>query len=82
MAMRWTSVYWETKDGDFLELSDMTETHIRNCIAKIERSIKDGNPWRENALPYLKAELRDRERLTGDGLLVTEYDGHHDWDQE
>lgn len=59
--MRWTTVYWETKDGTLMELSEMTDSHINNCIAKIEKSIKAGKPWRAGALPYLRAELRDRE---------------------
>lgn len=46
--MRWTTVYWETKDGTLMELSEMTDSHINNCIAKIEKSIKSGKPWRAN----------------------------------
>ena len=59
--MRWTTVYWETKDGILIELSEMTDSHINNWIAMIEKSIKAGKPWRAGALPYLKQELRDRE---------------------
>ena len=59
--MRTTTVYWETKDGHLMELSEMTDPHIRNCIAMIEKSIKAETPWRVEALPYLRAELRDRE---------------------
>lgn len=58
-----TKVFWETKDGQLLLLSQMSTTHIQNCIAKIERSIKAGKPWREKALPYLKAELSERYKL-------------------
>lgn len=61
--MFFTKVYWQTKDGQLLLLSQMSATHIRNCIAKIERSIKAGKPWREKALPYLKAELSERYKL-------------------
>lgn len=56
-------VFWETKDGQLLELCQMSTTHIRNCIAKIEKSIKAGKPWREKALPYLKKELSERYKL-------------------
>lgn len=59
--MRWTTVYWETRDGALMELSEMTDSHIKNCIAKIEKSIKARKPWRAGALPYLKQELRDRD---------------------
>lgn len=61
--MRFTTVYWETKDGQLLELSKISTTHIRNCIAKIEKSIEASKPWREKALLYLKAELQDRNRI-------------------
>lgn len=61
--MRFTAVYWETKDGHLMALSEMTDSHIHNCIAMIERSIKAGTPWRVEALPYLRMELRDRWRL-------------------
>ena len=61
--MRFTTVYWETKDGRLMSLSEMTDYHIYNCIAMIEKSIEAGTPWREEALPYLRAELRDREHL-------------------
>lgn len=60
--MRWTTVYWETKNGTLMELSEMTDSHIKNCVALIEKSIKAGSPWRQEALSYLKAELIDRNR--------------------
>ena len=63
MKTRCTVVLWETKDGRLMSLSEMTETHIMNCIAKIERSIRAGRPWRAEALPYLRMELSDRNRL-------------------
>ena len=59
-----TKVFWETKDGQILELCQMSTSHIRNCIAKIERSIKAGKPWREKALPYLKEELKERQEIS------------------
>lgn len=61
--MRFTRVYWETKDGRLLELCQMSTTHILNCIAKIERSVLANKPWRVKALPYLKEELKDRRRI-------------------
>ena len=75
--MRFTTVYWETKDGHLMGLSEMTDSHISNCIAMIERSIKAGTPWREKALPYLRAELRDREFLANidcDDIINGQYD--------
>ena len=56
-------VYWQTKDGQLIEIGLMSTTHIQNCIAKIEKSIKAGKPWREKALPYLKEELSERYKL-------------------
>ncbi len=78
--MRTTTVYWETKDGQTLELSEMTTSHIKNCIAMIEKSIKAEHPWRKEALPYLRAELRDRERAVNAELF--DYDCYHGWDEE
>lgn len=60
--MRTTIIYWETADKAVLPLSSMTESHIINCINKIEKSIRYGRPWRVKALPYLKQELRNRHR--------------------
>ena len=56
-------VYWVTKgtngcNGEKLLLSDMTTSHIQNCIAKCKR-----DNWRLSAIPYLKAELKQREIL-------------------
>lgn len=78
--MRTTTVYWETKDRQVLELSDMTDSHIKNCIAMIEKSIELGYPWREDALPYLRAELRDREREVNRELY--DYDNYHGYSGE
>ena len=48
---------WSTKDGREMKLSQMTETHIRNCIKKCERE-----NWRLWALPFLQQELKKRIR--------------------
>lgn len=53
-------VYWQTKDGQLLEIGLMSTAHIRNCIALIEKSIEANKPWRVEALPYLKEELKER----------------------
>lgn len=31
---------WKTKDGQVLRLSEMSESHIRNCIAMLERTLE------------------------------------------
>jgi hypothetical protein len=48
---------WETRDGDTINISDMSESHIRHCINKILR-----DNWRMDYLPLLKAELNKRRR--------------------
>ena len=81
--MRLTRVYWENKDGTLLELSEMTDSHIHNCIAKIEKSIKLGHPWRKEALPYLRAELKDREHSVNADyyeMINSQYDSDESWD--
>lgn len=62
--MFFTKVYWQTKDGQLLLLSQMSTTHIQNCIAKIEKSIEANKPWRVEALPYLKEELKERQEIS------------------
>ena len=37
----------------------------------IEKSIKAGKPWREKALPYLKAELKKRREY--EEKVINEY---------
>jgi hypothetical protein len=53
---------WITRDGRAYLVSDMTTSHIRNCIAMIERR----NGWRRRYLARLYLELvirdmRDKE---------------------
>jgi hypothetical protein len=48
---------WVTKDGKHLLVSRMETSHIRNCIAKIERSRRG---WRKQYLERLKLELEIR----------------------
>ena len=50
--------YWQTRDGRFLAVKDMSSDHILRCIGKIFRS-KIG--WRAGYLPHLQAELNRRE---------------------
>jgi hypothetical protein len=33
--------YWTTRDGTEIEVKEMTETHIRNCMRKIGKD----DPW-------------------------------------
>jgi hypothetical protein len=48
---------WTTKDGQQYNVSAMETSHIRNCVAKIERS-KTG--WRREWLERLLLELEIR----------------------
>lgn len=61
-----TTIYWETKDKTLINIQDMSDTHIVNCIRLIKKSIKEKNPWRVDALPYLKGELHRRNILRRD----------------
>lgn len=33
---------WETQNGDILDLKDMSESHIKNCIKYIQKKIDSG----------------------------------------
>lgn len=55
---------WATKDGRQIRIGSMTDSHLANCIAKIERS---GGRWRGEYLERLRLEVeiragRDRRR--------------------
>lgn len=51
---------WECKDGTIIAIEDMKTSHIKNCIAMIEKSINANKPWRTEYLSTLKAELASR----------------------
>lgn len=63
--MRWTKVYWETRDGRKLELSEMSDRHIKNCLNMLRR-----NPEKnKQAIKWFEIELRDRNRALNRGLI-------------
>lgn len=71
-----TTVYWETKDRTLINIMDMSDTHIVNCIRLINKSIKENNPWRKDALPYLRNELKRRNlirRENGDPIIIYKF---------
>jgi len=58
---------WITKDGVEIPISQMTTSHIENCIKLMERSgnthslycafDEDGSPWADRDTNYLYAAL-------------------------
>ena len=54
---------WVCKDGREIQIKDMSTTHIINSIAMIQRSIRNGQPWRTEYLPLLQEELDNRQFL-------------------
>lgn len=54
---------WVTKDGRRMLVGQMDDKHLRNSIAKIERS----RNWRRHWLPrlYLELEIRKVKRALG-----------------
>ena len=50
-------VVWETRDGDFLFISQMTSAHIQHCINMI---LKSNKKWRGGYLIHLQNELTKR----------------------
>ncbi len=51
---------WKTNVGESIPITEMSTRHIKNCIDKINRSIKLGRPWRTSYLTALKAEYDSR----------------------
>lgn len=49
---------WETRNGDTINISDMTTSHIRHCINKILR-----DNWRMDYLHLLQTELNKRRKI-------------------
>lgn len=63
--------FWIQKDGKFLHLSQMSESHLRNSIKRIEKDIErlesrpieifnELSPLAEDKIEELKSEYRDR----------------------
>ena len=51
------SNWWSTSAGKVIPMSDMNIGHLENAIAKIRRE-----GWRKGYLPFLRAELRRRDK--------------------
>lgn len=53
---------WVCGNGTLVLIEDMKTTHIKNCIAMIERSVKANRPWRIEYLKSLQKELEKRQK--------------------
>lgn len=51
--------YWYIIDGLEIKISEMSTSHIRNCI----KLINERPGWRDNYLPALKEELLKRNLI-------------------
>ncbi len=49
---------WQTKDGDWLHVTEMGSQHIKNCIRMLERN---NSPFADIYIPMFKKELERRE---------------------
>ncbi len=48
---------WRTKDGSIMSVSEMTESHIQNCINMLERN---NHPYKGHYIAMFKNELSER----------------------
>lgn len=58
---------WTTNDGYVIPISEMSTSHIKNCIKLINKS--NGN-WRGNFKRYFEEELRKRKYTDNDLYVV------------
>lgn len=49
---------WQTKDGDWLHVTEMGSQHIKNCIRMLEHN---NSPFADIYIPMFKEELERRE---------------------
>ena len=56
---------WVTAKGDELEVKDMTNNHIQNCISMMEKNLipNDIDPATYKIYNIMKEELKRRESL-------------------
>lgn len=60
---------WMTKDKEIIKITDLTESHLRNCIWIVYK-YKDKKFWRVDSLEYLEDELERRMTVTEAGKLL------------
>ena len=54
---------WRTREGTDLKISDMTTSHIKNCINFIEKRMGEGLCVYAPYIPLFKEELEKREAV-------------------
>lgn len=51
-----TTVYWTTKDGRKLDIDEMDEQHVRNCLKMLVRRLEsmdeEEEEWYDNLPPW------------------------------
>lgn len=47
---------WQTKDGQLLQVSKMTDKHIANCLSMLQRNF---NPYTE---PFIQMFVKEQEK--------------------
>lgn len=61
-------MYWTTKNGKQIRVSEMTTSHIKNCLRMLERGHFDKDKYdglvqelRNRDVPFLKSYIEDSE---------------------
>lgn len=64
-----SEVRWKTRENVIMRLEDMTDSHLANAIAMVERATKS-----KKCLPFLYHE-RDRRKAPLPKLIITDHNG-------
>ena len=64
---------WTTREGKVIPLSEMSDTHLKNTIAMVERNQPELKEWRENKAVAFPLLMDEGQGTSEDFLEEMEY---------